>query len=222
MAESPPIVESHLPSGRRTRFPWEIVLPLCGLGLLAAQIRHPEPPAWDVSVLLWVHQHTTPAGERLMLGFSKLGASWGLVPFSVLFALWLLWRRRWRPALFFATSMLGVWGLEHLGKAVLARHRPSLWISLAKERSFGFPSGHSLAVATLATALAVLAWPTPARWWVTACGACFVLLVSGSRIYLGVHYPTDVLGAWLAALAWVLTVRRLLLPAPGATAPAEG
>jgi undecaprenyl-diphosphatase len=155
-----------------------------------------------------------------MLGLSELGARFGVVPFSVLFGGWLLWRRRWRPALFFALSMLGVWGLEHVGKAVLARSRPSLWSSPAPEAWFGFPSGHAMAAAALAAALAVLAWPTPGRWWVMACGACFVLLVSASRIYLGVHYPSDVLAGWLASLAWVLALRRLVLPRPGTAAPA--
>jgi undecaprenyl-diphosphatase len=147
-----------------------------------------------------------------MTGISDVGAWFGVAPFSVLFLGWLLWKRRPRSALFFVLSMMGAWGLEHAGKAVFARHRPSLWISSAPERWFGFPSGHALAATALATALTVLAWPTRLRWWVAAGSACFVLLVSAARLYLGVHYPSDVLAGWLASLAWVLTLRRLLLP----------
>lgn len=201
----------------RRGFPAEIVLPLCGLALLVAAIHHHDPPAWDVSVLLWLHRYSSPAGERLARGVSAVGAWFGVVPFSLLVVGWLLWRRRLRASLFFALSMLAVRALETAGKAVLGRHRPSLWLSSAPQRSFGFPSGHALAAMALATALGVLAWPTRARWWVVGCGGCFVLLVSTARMYLGVHYPTDVLGAWLAALAWVMVLRRLLLTGRGTT-----
>jgi len=156
---------------------------------------------------------------------SALGAWFGVVPFSLLFVGWLLWRRRVRSGLFFALSMLGVRPLEYAGKVALARNRPSLWPTRAAEHWFGFPSGHALAAMALATALGVLAWPTRARWWVVGCGACFVLLVSTARLYLGFHYPSDVLGAWLIALAWVMALRRLLLTDRGTArgqAPAPG
>jgi undecaprenyl-diphosphatase len=63
----------------------------------------------------------------------------------------------------------------------------------------------------LAVAVAVLAWRTRYRWAAVLGGAAFTGVVSASRPYLGVHYPTDVLGAWLATLAWVLGLRQILL-----------
>jgi undecaprenyl-diphosphatase len=64
----------------------------------------------------------------------------------------------------------------------------------------------------LATVVTILAWRTRARWPGLALSVLFVLAVSGSRLYLGVHYPSDVLAAWLASLAWVLGLRLVLLP----------
>jgi undecaprenyl-diphosphatase len=77
---------------------------------------------------------------------------------------------------------------------------------------FGFPSGHAMASMALGTVVTVLAWRTRWRWPVLALSVVFVLAVSGSRLYLGVHYPSDVVAAWLASLAWVLGLRLVLLP----------
>lgn len=73
---------------------------------------------------------------------------------------------------------------------------------------------------TLATAALVLLWPSRWRWIALVSSGLFVAGVGASRMYLGVHFPSDVLGGWLAALAWVLGVHLLLRhsapdPAPG-------
>jgi undecaprenyl-diphosphatase len=69
-------------------------------------------------------------------------------------------------------------------------------------------------------AAAVLAWPTRWRWPVLALGAPFALLVAFSRLYLGVHFPSDILAGWLASLAWVLGVSLVLYGRPAK--PTEG
>ena len=188
-----------------------VLVPLCLFALLAREVVHQAPPPWDVAVLTWIHAHASPAADRVMIFASEIGTAYGLVPFSILFALWLLRRRDAAGFGFFTLSMLGTWALNVATKQLFGRERPALWPSPAPEQSFSFPSGHAMGSMSLAAALGVLAWRTPYRWPVVAGGAAFTLLVSGSRLYLGVHYPTDVLGAWLASLAWVLGVRQILL-----------
>jgi membrane-associated phospholipid phosphatase len=63
---------------------------------------------------------------------------------------------------------------------------------------------------TLAMAVILLSWPTRWRWLVLVAALAFVLQVGASRIYLGVHYPSDILGGWFAGMAWVVGVYLLM------------
>lgn len=187
-----------------------VFVPLCLFAVLAREVVHRQPLPWDVALLTWLHAHASPGADRVMIWASRIGIS-GLVPFSVLVALWLLARREVARCAFFVLSMVGTWLLSDATKQLFGRERPALWPSPAPEVSFSFPSGHAIGSMALAAAVGVLAWRTPYRWPVVIAGAAFTVLVSTSRLYLGVHYPTDVLGAWLASLTWVLGLRHILL-----------
>src|SRR3546814_8426441 len=86
--------------------------------------------------------------------------------------------------------------LTVVAKQAFARDRPSLWESIAPEHNFSFPSGHAMGSMTLAAVLVLLAWPTRWRWPVVAAMAVFVPMVGLSRVYLGVHFPSDILAGW--------------------------
>ena len=111
--------------------------------------------------------------------------------------------RRWREATFAAVAFAGS-ALLNLGtKQFFQRDRPTLWESIAPEDTFSFPSGHAMGSMTLAVTVVLLAWPT--RWrWPVALMAVFTLLVGYSRVYLGVHFPSDILAGWMAGAAWVV------------------
>ena len=108
--------------------------------------------------------------------------------------------------LFAAIALGGSALLNIAAKQIFARDRPSLWESIAPEHNYSFPSGHAMGSVTLACVLVLLAWRTRWRWPVTVAMAAFVLLVGLSRIYLGVHYPSDILAGWAVATAWAVAV----------------
>jgi undecaprenyl-diphosphatase len=147
---------------------------------------------------------------RLM---SLLGYQYGVVPVDLSVALWLLLRRRLHAALFFALAVGGAGLLNQVTKWLFGRERPKLWPSLAPEATFSFPSGHAMGAMALVTALVLLLWESHWRYPALALGSLFVLCVSVSRLYLGVHYPSDILAGWLAALAWVMGLHYLLYDA---------
>jgi undecaprenyl-diphosphatase len=81
---------------------------------------------------------------------------------------------------------------------------------LAHETSPSYPSGHALVSAAFALALVIIARETRWRWRVGAAASAYVLAVGFSRLYLGVHYPSDVLAGWCLAVAWAATASILV------------
>lgn len=134
-------------------------------------------------------------------------------------------RRRWPEAAIFAVMMLGA-SLNGLLKALFDRPRPDLWTSPTPFSGLSFPSGHAMSSATLVAALVVLAWRTRWRLPVVIFGVIAVMAVGFSRLVLGAHYPSDVLGGWAFAFAWVsgvsLALTRRRSPPGPVPAPPEG
>lgn len=153
--------------------------------------------------------------DAMMQGVTWLGSLMVLLPLTVVAAL-LLWRgRRRREAGFLVLAVLGSSALSHVFKLWVARPRPDLfptWLDMPGDWSF--PSAHAMQ----ATA-AALAWVLVTRqaraFWAILLGLAAVL-VGLSRIYLQVHFPSDVVAGILAAVLWVAGLNALLLqPAAG-------
>ena len=187
-----------------------VLIPLYVFGAFAGEVVEQEVFFFDLPVLLSVHGLATPLYDRIMLFFSFLGSRWVMTPLDVSIVLALLvWRRR-ASAVFWGLAVGGGVLMNLAAKHSFARLRPALWPSLAPETTFSFPSGHAVGSMAFVVALSVLTWHTRWRWPVLICGSVFVFLVGLSRIYLGVHYPSDVIAAWAAALAWVVGLTVLL------------
>ncbi|WP_101927061.1 MULTISPECIES: phosphatase PAP2 family protein [Luteimonas] len=183
-----------------------VLLPMWGFLELADEVHESEAFAFDEPVLRFAQDVAHDGFDRVFLFFSEIGYAWGVVPGGILLVVGLLIARRYRKGLFAAVA-LGGSGLLNMGtKQLFARERPSLWDSIAPEPTYSFPSGHAMGSMSLALALVLLVWPTRWRWPTVAAMAVFVPMVGLSRIYLGVHYPSDIIAGWLAASVWVIGV----------------
>ena len=183
-----------------------LLLPLWGFGELADEIRERESIAFDRPLLEFAHDIAGPALDRGLLVITDLGYLHGVVPADIALVLVLMLRRRIRESVFAAVALAGSALLNVATKLAFARQRPTLWESIAPETSYSFPSGHAMGSATLACVAVLLAWDTRWRWPVVLLATGFVLLVGFSRVYLGVHYPSDILAGWAAASAWTAAV----------------
>ena len=181
-----------------------LLLPLWGFGALAEELHEGEVIAFDAPLLLFARELASHGFDRFFVAISALGYEWGVVPVDLVLIAW-LGLKRWKREGLFAGLALGGSALLNLAtKQWFARERPSLWASIAPETTYSFPSGHAMGSMTLASVAVMLAWHTRWRVPVSLAGMAFVLLVGMSRVYLGVHYPSDILAGWCAASAWAV------------------
>jgi membrane-associated phospholipid phosphatase len=183
-----------------------LLSPLWAFAELADEVREREPFPFDEPILRFAQALAGDGLDRVFVFFSAVGYQWGVVPFDVLLIAALAWRRRLREGLFAGLAIVGSALLNLATKQFFARDRPSLWESIAPETTFSFPSGHAMGSATLAWVLLLLAWRTRWRWPVTIAMAAFATTVAFSRVYLGVHYPSDILAGWAAASVWTVSI----------------
>jgi membrane-associated phospholipid phosphatase len=189
-----------------------LLLPLWGFGELADEVREAEAFPFDAPILQFAQSMARDGFDRTFLLFSKLGYQWGVVPCDVLLVLVLALSRKLREGLFAGIAIIGSALLNLGAKHLFARERPTLWESIAPESTWSFPSGHAMGSITLAMVLVLLAWHTRWRWWVALPMAAFVAMVGLSRVYLGVHYPSDILAGWAFSIAWVVGAYLLVFP----------
>ena len=187
-----------------------IAFALSLFGSLSADVVEGEVFFFDRPLLLLLHAHATPWWDAVMIFFTRAGSAMVMVPFNLLVLIILVVRHRRRLVLFWFTAVGGAALLNLLAKHIFGRVRPDLWLSILPESTFSFPSGHAMQSMAVAGALAVLAWPTRGRWLALATAIVFVALVGTSRIYLGVHFPSDILAGWTASLTWILVLRSVL------------
>jgi undecaprenyl-diphosphatase len=180
------------------------LLPLWGFAELVGELREGEPFVFDAPILTFAHEMATAGFDRAFLLVSALGYTWGVVPLDIALVLVLALRRRAREGLFAGLALGGSALLNIATKQLFARERPSLWESISPEDTFSFPSGHAMGSMTLAWVCVLLASRTRWRWPVAIFASLFISLVGLSRVYLGVHYPSDILAGWTAASVWAV------------------
>ncbi len=168
---------------------------------------------WDVTILETIHTESRPALTRFAVVFTQFGSAWRLLPFTIAIAGLLVLRRQWRSLLYLVITLVGCGLINLYSKMVWHRTRPHLWDSASPPLvDFSFPSGHAMSSMATVVALLVLSWNTRWRWLVLALGSLYVVGIGWTRLYLGVHYPSDVLAGWMIAIAWAMSMNFLIKP----------
>jgi undecaprenyl-diphosphatase len=180
---------------------------------LASELLEGELDAVDRTLALGIHHHVhSPLLTAVMIGVTQLGAGYGLVAVVTVAVLCLLRAGHWRTALILVGDVLAAMLTTNVLKYVFQRPRPTLFDEITRPESWSFPSGHSLnAIAVYGGIAAVLVTlRLGPRWAVISASALLILAIGFSRVYLGVHWPFDVLAGFIAGVPLLVATVHLL------------
>jgi undecaprenyl-diphosphatase len=192
---------------------WLVLLLCLGVFLeLAEDVYRQQGFTFDRPILVWLEAHQTPTLTTLMKALSNLGSVEVVGSLTLLLALGLGLRRSWLEVLFLLLATVGTALLNLAAKEFFARSRPHLFPQVVLEQDFSFPSGHAMGNAAFFLTLYLLCRrlaPGLAPW-IGGAGLLLTLAIGFSRLYLQVHYPSDVLAGFALGTAWVLGIDWLL------------
>ena len=179
-------------------------------GWLATEMLDGDTRRFDETVRNFVHGFASPALTSVMQAASFLGSTLFLVIFGVIIVVALYLRKHRRGAILFTATTVGSSVLLTALKFAFKRVRPEPFFETILPASYSFPSGHSLAsfcfYGALATILTTRIKSFRLKIIVWMAATAMILLVGISRIYLGVHYPSDVVAGYAVGLIWVMTI----------------
>ena len=176
---------------------------ICGLavfGAMAVPVMRGEAIGFDLPVRAAIHGWAFPALTAAMRAITMIGSEYFLVPLAAILVWRWLRRGERRAAYLLVVGSLGAEAVAQLLKALIHRPRPEVFFGLVSAETYSFPSGHAFVPAVLFGIMAgILA--AGARW--RAAVVVMAALLGFSRVYLGFHYPSDVVAGWGLAVVWL-------------------
>jgi undecaprenyl-diphosphatase len=195
--------------------------------IMEAVIEQDDLTVVDRPVLAWLAAHHGRELTQIQIGITNLGSALGLAVMLVAAAVAAAAKlRSWRPIIVAVVVAGGIQLLVYAIKVFISRPRPAVDGRLVDAAGFSFPSGHS---ASAIACLGAVAWiiammarspGVRATAWIAAGFLTFAIGLS--RAYLGVHYPSDIIGGWILGATWLITVGTAAAVAKGWKRPAAG
>lgn len=164
----------------------------------------------DAAFLEWLHSWSNPVLDWWVSRLTHLAGAELILPAVALLAGWLFVRRRHLDLALLLASTGGAFFINAILKSMFQRARPALWHQVVTETSYSFPSWHAMMSCALALSVLIMLWPTRWRVWAAIGAAVYVGVIGFSRMYLGVHFPTDILAGWCVSLLWTLLAAAIL------------
>ncbi|NHC04324.1 phosphatase PAP2 family protein [Acinetobacter sp. 187] len=193
--------------------PYFLIFVAClGLIISTLGIEFQEIQQLDVAAVAWMNLHHSVILQKIAVFLSKIGGLPGALCIAALWCLYLYKSKRYAHILFISFGFIGGSCIGWMLKFLFNRARPDAMYQIVETYGASFPSGHSLYAAVL-SCLVVFLYYQHAQAKIILCFACLWSIGMGlSRVYVGAHFPTDVLAGWSIALIWVALLWFLLAP----------
>lgn len=154
----------------------------------------------DRNISKYVSQNRIKGISTFFIYFTKLGNTFGVILIMLIFILFICYKKKYKEILFYIIGVLGAWLLNDLIKYIVRRPRPP-YSRLVVEKSYSFPSAHAMVSISLAILtcyiLGKMIKEQKNKRLIYFCFAIYVILIGASRVYLGVHYLSDVLYGYI-------------------------
>jgi len=165
----------------------------------------------EAAMLRWLADRRSSLWTAVMVGITRFGAGPVTAIMTSILCVWLWTKRQNRSALFLAVTNLGGGLLNATLKATFERQRPSgeLARAFVDPQTFSFPSGHAMSAMIFYTSVSIVAARLGGpglRAFVRVLAIMMIPTMGFTRLYLGVHYPSDVVGGWAMGAAWVALI----------------
>jgi membrane-associated phospholipid phosphatase len=182
-----------------------LIAAACAFLILAVWALSGQSTGFDLAIRAAVHGFASVPLTHVMAAITTLGSHWTLIPIGAILVLGLAITGRRREAILLPAASLSAELMSILLKLMFHRLRPPVFFGLLPSETYSFPSGHAFVSTVFYGVLAGFILFSGRKGVVVT--ALIAVPIGLSRVYLGYHYPSDVLGGWVMAVIWLTIVR---------------
>jgi len=208
-----------MPDVERKKLPWRsLFLFAIALGAtfvflaIADELREGDLDGIDTHIAIWVHTRQSTLLDIIMILFTKIGSGPALIAAIAAVSFWSYKRGRNSYILILCANAVIAMVVTPILKAIFARARPTLFEVIKRPDTYSFPSGHSMSAVVIFGSIAavIIALRPSAKVPVTIAAGILMVCIGFSRVYLGAHWPMDVLAGWASGVPFLIATVHII------------
>lgn len=157
----------------------------------------------DLQIVVWMSQQHSSTLNIISSTLSTVGGMLFVLFLTTIWCLYQVWYKKYQHVVFIALGLVGSIAIVWLLKYLVSRPRPPEMYHLVESYGASFPSAHSMYAATLGCLPIYLSRKHPQHHIIWFCAVLWLVIMGLSRVYLGVHFPSDVLAGWSISFIWI-------------------
>jgi undecaprenyl-diphosphatase len=208
-----------MPDVERKKLPWRsLILFAIALGAtfvflaIADELREGDLDQLDTQIAIWIHTRQSTVLDVIMILFTKIGSGPALIAAIAAVSFWSYKRGRNSYILILCANAVIAMVVTPILKAIFARARPTLFEVIKRPDTFSFPSGHSMSAVVIFGSIAavIIALRPSSKVPVTIAAGVLMVCIGFSRVYLGAHWPMDVLAGWASGVPFLIAAVHII------------